>query len=1508
MYSEWRSLHSVLDRDRGHLSVLHCYPETCARDVVAAVVRPLGQAPWPSNPECLLQTDKQVKWTMEVLGFGLTLPLDGDVVKRCVDVYMEWLNAISDLHNTLVPLPVRQQPNSYARCLLKHLYNLFVPRGNGSVDRQVDLCRSVLSSLQHLARGLGDSLERETWEGLLVFLLRVSDTLLAPPTQHGGLADLLAERLVAVLLEVWLAACSHCFPTPPYWRTARELISTWRHHPAVVTQWNRISAVLTSRLLQQLYGMSLPSLRVPEDDLALIPANMTEECLAQSWFRFLHMIGNPVDLANPAIVASAPRFQEALMECGGVPPDASRFHCLRHLPAIFHSAMCGVSQLVDAFLGVSRTRLENTSSVPVNTNRMSAPFGVTSSSSSGGTTTSPHTRRARAVTVSKTVARTVTAATIQVTAAVPHSSRSSSATPQEKTSSNLHAPVAPSPLVNFDPRPSPAPGRSQVNSILNLFGQWLFEAALVNCRPDTPFVSGQPAQAPDPRRKPSQLPVESGGGAGVAGVSVGSSISSSLPAEGGIGGEWRENFEAGRAEACGTLSCIMASKKTGEEILPVYLARFYFVIAQGLQVSERHVLAAIILNSPSLFCSDLKGINTLAPYFISALEHILPDRDLHKFKMFANPTDLRRASIHILLTLLPLPLHFGALRIEPLLDHRLLEEGIAPPSTFRALKLRLVNLLIGALQTECDSANTQMILGAMLYMVQDSALLEKAVSQADGQEASQTQNRDGSVSSTGSSESVTPDSEKSGPALMRDYGSSPPADSAPGLLMRAIHLVTQRLQVQWKSDLIASLAALELLAGLAKVRVPVDPAEQRHAVSAVCEFIVSQCRRPAPYHSRDLHSMIVAAFSCLCVWLTEHPTLLDEKNCLWEVLEIVELGVSGAKSRVGPGSTVTLKGEKEQAPASLRVREAAEATLTCIMQNLGSFPPPSGAASPCSLLNEDRLIAFIQSRKASSEPASSDPLLHFRFFALDNSVLLSILEQPLGLQTEKSPSVTLVLRGAGGRHVWTMQLQQQPRDSPLVDKPFETENRPTPRPPAGPRPTIRHRVFPDEVDKIPFVKADCSIPDLPDIVDEQLAIQHEKLRRLLDVQIAYETGVVATLDRARASTPFPDPQLDCRPPGPAPASQTARLLLSHLGLLSFEALKEPSNSRLPPSLVALEPTLPGFRQDLAALDSLPTRPCDTVFVFYVRAGQTQAAQILSNVEKASTVQGAFLELLLSLGWPVVLGQHPGWSGHVATSWQTAEDVGTSFPSETNGDPLEGSGGAVFNGERKVLYFADALTEVAFVVPTASQNGGRDFVLGEEDTGRGTLRQPSSTTTCDTQAENMAGAEAWARRATAVGKALPSLGPETKVLVVWVESYDDIEHFPITELLAVTGTGLEGLPGSTTSVRSSCSERDVPVVFMQPLATGLFRVRLAGPAARLAMATPLVDGMVVTRRALGLLVRQTAVNACRRRRLESDLHSPPHVRRKVKITDLIHKHRSRLLEPDFFASLFYPTLG
>lgn len=38
------------------------------------------------------------------------------------------------------------------------------------------------------------------------------------------------------------------------------------------------------------------------------------------------------------------------------------------------------------------------------------------------------------------------------------------------------------------------------------------------------------------------------------------------------------------------------------------------------------------------------------------------------------------------------------------------------------------------------------------------------------------------------------------------------------------------------------------------------------------------------------------------------------------------------------------------------------------------------------------------------------------------------------------------------------------------------------------------------------------------------------------------------------------------------------------------------------------------------------------------------------MESSRNVQPHFLEFLLSLGWSVDVGKHPGWTGHVSTSW------------------------------------------------------------------------------------------------------------------------------------------------------------------------------------------------------------------------------------------------------------------
>uniref|UniRef100_A0A674NWH6 Ral GTPase-activating protein subunit beta n=1 Tax=Takifugu rubripes TaxID=31033 RepID=A0A674NWH6_TAKRU len=1460
MYCEWRSLQLVVQSDQGHLSVLHTYPTSVGTEVANAVVKPLGTAVSPVATDNILKTDKEVKWTMEVLCYGLTLPLEGDTVKLCVDVYTDWMMALVTPRDSM-PQPVVREPNMYVQTILKHLYNVFVPRPEQHSLNHIRLCQQVLTAVQKLARE-SSSMVRETWEVLLLFLLRVNDTLLAPPTVGVGVAEKLAEKLMAVLFEVWLLACARCFPTPPYWKTAREMLANWRHHPPVVEQWSRVTCALTSRLLRVTHGPTFPPFKVPDDDANLIPLEMDSDCVAQTWYRFLHMLSNPVDLSNPAIVSTTPKFQEQFLNSSSIPHEMVLHPCLKQLPQIFFRAMRGVSCLVDAFLGISRPRADSAPPTPVNRMSMSPPPSVAN-------TTPPHSRKQRHTVVTKTTSKS---STVSVQQQPPSSSPTLLSSPNQSS---------------WESRPLPAPARPRVNSILHLFGQWLFDAALVHCK----LHSGL---SRDPSMTASFIQILLSYKSSIA-TQVGLELrrkGSQMSTDSMVSNpmfdtnEFPESYEAGRAEACGTLCRIFCSKKTGEEILPVYLSRFYMVLIQGLQISDficRPVLASIILNSSSLFCTDLKGINVVVPYFIAALETIVPDRELSKFKMYVNPTDLRRASINLLLAMLPLPHHFGNIKSEVLLEGKFNEEDGWPhdqPISFLSLRLRLVNVLIGALQTETDPTNTQLILGAMLNIVQDSALLESIGAQTETvrlQSHSRT-NSGISFTSGGSSEATSPDCERPAQALLRDYALP---DTAAGLLVRSIHLVTQRLNSQWRQDMSISLAALELLAGLAKVKVGVDSADRKRAVSSICGYIVYQCSRPAPLQSRDLHSMIVAAFQFLCVWLTEHPDMLDEKDCLVEVLEIVELGISGSKSR--QEHEVRHKGEKEHNPASMRVKDAAEATLSCIMQVLGAFPSPSGTASTCSLLNEDTLIRYA---RLSATGASN-----FRYFVLENSVILAMLEQPLGNEQNPSPSVTVLIRGTAGRHAWTMQLIHQPRGARANQRVFVPEGRPTPNNAVGIKYNVKQRPFPEEVDKIPLVKADVSIPDLDDIVSKELEMQHDKLRILMTKQIEYENALERHSDEIWKAKHFPDPQTECRPPPPSQEFQTARLFLSHFGFLSLEALKEPNNSRLPPHLIALDSSLPGFFDDISYLDLLTCRPFDTVFIFYMRAGQKSSHEILKNVESSSSVQPHFLEFLLSLGWPVDLGRHPGWTGHLDTSWSINSSSDNNDLQQTEEvSTFEDTGGSVFNGEKKVLYYADALTEIAFdFLPLPVKSQMCHFMKRWI----GSWMFPN----------NFLSPLAKTKRSSS-GKSFPPLGPDTKVFVVWVERFDDIENFPLSDLLAETSTGLEASLSNSTSCRSGLLEKDVPLIFIHPLKTGLFRIRLHGAVGKFGMVIPLVDGMVVSRRALGFLVRQTVINMCRRKRLESDLYNPPHVRRKQKITEIVQRYRNKQLEPEFYTSLFH----
>uniref|UniRef100_A0A3P8U2H4 Uncharacterized protein n=1 Tax=Amphiprion percula TaxID=161767 RepID=A0A3P8U2H4_AMPPE len=142
---------------------------------------------------------------------------------------------------------------------------------------------------------------------------------------------------------------------------------------------------------------------------------------------------------------------------------------------------------------------------------------------------------------------------------------------------------------------------------------------------------------------------------------------------------------------------------------------------------------------------------------------------------------------------------------------------------------------------------------------------------------------------------------------------------------------------------------------------------------------------------------------------------------------------------------------------------------------------------------------------------------------------------------------------------------------------------------------------------------------------------------------------------------------------------------------------------------------------------------------------------------------------------------------------------------------------------------------------------------------------------------------------------PVLG-SCQLMIVWVERFEDVENFPLKELLSETRT--------QTRTKAESSPSNVQLVFIHPLRTGLYSVCLHGNgSSKFSLAVPLVSGSLVSMRSLGFLIREMAINGCHRRRLDSDSTHPPHIRRKHAISDIIHWFQGRRSEPAFYSALF-----
>ncbi|KAG7300496.1 hypothetical protein JYU34_016127 [Plutella xylostella] len=1578
MYAEWSSL----PLEGGGAGVLGAVG---GREVVLAVVKQLTETD-PSP----LHTDAEVEWVLEVIRFGLSLPLqEHEAVRDCVRVCCSWLSPLlppaQPAHPPppALPAPVAAAPRRYARKILSHLHNLFVPRPNESgdlINKQAVLCHRVL----RVARALAGSAElgASEWRSLLLLLLSAAAALLAPPAPPHSPQDQFCQRVLCVLFEVWILACHRCFPSPPLWRTLRVQCLRWRHRAALVEQWTRVSLCLTARLLRHMYPPLFPPVPVSEEDSTLIPPDMSADAVMQTWYRILHTIGNPVDLCRPHVISQTPDFLQYSITQEEGARDPSQHPCLQALPSIFHKAMKAIAAHVDAFLGNSTsswwgTTAEPEDSTPPPHRRLAKSFSVSNAKRNDKQTEKGAPR-------TSLMGLSSGGRPVSVAPTTPPNSITSHVGECEKL-----------PLT---------PLRPKVNSIFHLFGEWLFEAALIGTQP----ASSQPRAEGTP--PPSSL-----GDVPPPKINM-------------------MSYQPGRAEALGTLCRVLCSKQCGEEVLAAYLARCYAAIHRGLR--DPATAAAVVLNAHDIFRQDLDGVLVLVPDFIYALERILPEREPKLECGSIDKRELRKAAISLLLSMVAFPYHYRGLPIPEF-------PGSNDNSGTNVLASGRISLLcVGAVGAETEDALAAPLLGALYLCVRHAAPTTPRVAASNSHHTDyKARSESGSVGgSDGSSlDDLTAD--------VRDLDPTSPVFGA-ALVVRATYLVCHRLISSWKGDLQVSLAALELLSGLAKLHSAKPEAiERKRAVRWICDYITVQCGRPPQAHSRDLHSCVVAAYSCLSSWLCPAlladaeclgtlmevvelgisgsksqdlhscvvaaysclsswlcpalladaeclgtlmevvelgisgsksqdlhscvvaaysclsswlcpalladaeclgtlmevvelgisgsksqdlhscvvaaysclsswlcPALLADAECLGTLMEVVELGISGSKSQGKPGEPPKMKHEKELKPVSMRVRDAAESLLMLIVEQ--STIPQQYLSSGARCRLDERWLASLGHT-------------NLRHYVVDGSILLTLLEEPLANSQEPQPTLIVIARSSWGRYAWSLCSRGAPRSATRGGGgcPRPVDMGPAPPPP-------RRTVLP--LPPSPPCATDASFPRLDAVLRQLNDPAAPALFKMLEQQAAVE--------RAASHAPHQEPE-ECVPPEPVTEFQTARLFLSNFGYLNIGGDKKTG----PPRLIALDSTKPGFSEALRRIDSTGPRAAVTVHVMYARAGQTAARDIVAN--SSTPLPSAFVHMLRGLGTPVRVRTHPGWSGHVSTSYDAARELGDSAP-----PPSQGQAPCVYDGREQVLYWSDATNEIAFVVPSLAAHSETDENKNESvrsDVDGSCLSSSTRTSekpegSCWDVSSNSSGAPSYERSISESdrGEKRVSLSEKTRALSLELDKQagltDDLLQYCDTGLpwrrhgtcvISVSG-GRSGLvrvrtaaPGAgpladgallAPHLLPDCLRRaalDVAarrrlniVISVSGRRSGLVRVRTAAPGAG-----PLADGALLAPHLLPDCLRRAALDVAARRRLNSDTpnlpsprrHQPPHVRRRHLIQEMAQQYRRELSEPELLESLFLP---
>ncbi|XP_048163395.1 ral GTPase-activating protein subunit alpha-1 isoform X10 [Corvus hawaiiensis] len=141
------------------------------------------------------------------------------------------------------------------------------------LDEHTDMCKRILNIYRHMVVQV--TMDKKTWEQMLLVLLRVTESVLKIPPQtflqyqgrkNSTLAGRLAGPLFQTLIVAWIKANLNVYISRELWDDLLSVMSSLTYWEELATEWSLTMETLTKVLARNLYSLDLSDL--PLDKLS----------------------------------------------------------------------------------------------------------------------------------------------------------------------------------------------------------------------------------------------------------------------------------------------------------------------------------------------------------------------------------------------------------------------------------------------------------------------------------------------------------------------------------------------------------------------------------------------------------------------------------------------------------------------------------------------------------------------------------------------------------------------------------------------------------------------------------------------------------------------------------------------------------------------------------------------------------------------------------------------------------------------------------------------------------------------------------------------------------------------------------------------------------------------------------------------------------------------------------------------------------------------------------------